>query len=609
MCGIIGILATRNVTPLLIDGLSRLEYRGYDSAGICTLMDDGKLVSRRALGKLQALRDLIEDDPISGIIGIGHTRWATHGAPSTTNAHPHATDKVAVVHNGIIENYKKLRQKLEQEGAIFVTETDTEVIPHLITSFLNKGLSPVESVKSTLKELDGAFALAILFAGYDNLLIGARKGSPLAIGYGEGEMFIGSDAYALSMLTQRITYLEEGDMVVLDRDHAEIYNDQFEPVSRKIQLTYISGAPIGKGNFRHFMLKEIYEQPEVIGTTINALYNQATSEVNFPSCPFNLQDISRISIIACGTSFYSGAVAKYWLEQYARIPVDIDIASEYRYRHSMMDPNALCIFISQSGETADTLASLRHVKHHGLHTLAIVNSPESTISREADCTMFTRAGPEIGVASTKAFTCQLAALACFTFALAKARLPQAKWKAINDCEQALLETPSHIIQCLQRDKELHEIAKTMTESKGIILIGRGTNYPIALEGALKMKELSYIQSEGIAAGELKHGPIALIDDQYPVIVLAPHDHLIEKTVSNAQEVAARGGRIISITDEKGAGLLADISSKQIILPDTHPFISPIVYAIPVQLLAYHIAVLKGTDVDQPRNLAKSVTVE
>lgn len=607
MCGIVGIIGQKEVSPLLLEGLRRLEYRGYDSAGIATV-HNGVLFCSRATGKLNELEKELRKKPLSGTIGIGHTRWATHGSPTTVNAHPHITDKVGVIHNGIIENFKTLRQELESLGYHFKTETDTEVIPLMIHYFLDQGSKPLDAVKKTLEKLEGAYALGILFAGEEDLLIAARKGSPLAVGYGDSEMYIASDAYALAPLTTQITYLHDGDLAELRRSSVTIYDINHNVVSREIKPTLLSGTTIGKGDYRHFMLKEIYEQPSVIGQTLNSFYNPLTKHIHLPKFPFSLKKIQRINIVACGTSYYAGLVAKYWLESIAKIPTEVDIASEFRYSEKLLQKNSLAIFISQSGETADTLAALRYAKAQKQHILSILNANESSIERESDVTLHTLAGPEIGVASTKAFTTQLVALACFTLYIASLR------KAISEIELtklsfALSEIPSRMVEVLNHDHALKNMAKEMAEANDIFYIGRGTSYAIALEGALKLKEISYIHAEGIAAGELKHGSIALIDNNVPVIVIAPYDKLFEKTASNVQEVAARGGKVIFLSDAEGVRHLNHITSQAITLPTIDPFVAPILYAIPVQLLAYHTAVLLGTDIDQPRNLAKSVTVE
>jgi glucosamine--fructose-6-phosphate aminotransferase (isomerizing) len=607
MCGIIGIIAKDTVAPGLIEGLRRLEYRGYDSAGIATLVD-GRIERRRAEGKLVNLARRLDHEPVQGAIGIGHTRWATHGLPTETNAHPIATARVAVVHNGIIENFQALRAELTSRGYAFQTQTDTEAVAILTTYFLDQGASPREAVEKTLGCLEGAFALAFLFAGEHDLLIGARRGSPLAVGYGEGEMFLGSDALALAPLTRRITYLEEGDWAVVTSSKVTIFNSENDEVERPIRESAASGALIGKGNYRHFMQKEIFEQPAVIGDTINALVNPATRTVHLPELPFALGEIERLSIIACGTSWHTALVAKYWLERIARIAVEVDIASEFRYRAPAMPRGGAAIFISQSGETADTLAALRYARAQRQHIIAVVNQPESSIAREADVVLPTLAGPEIGVASTKAFTTQLAVLAGLAVAMARAR------GAITHEREAelvghLTEIPSRAAEVLNHDQRLREIAQSIAEARDVLYLGRGSAFPLALEGALKLKEISYIHAEGYAAGEMKHGPIALIDENVPVLVLAPNDDLFEKTLGNVEEVMARGGKVVMISDAAGIARLGDRLAYGIAVPSCDPFVAPLLYAIPIQLLAYHTAVLKGTDVDQPRNLAKSVTVE
>jgi glucosamine--fructose-6-phosphate aminotransferase (isomerizing) len=610
MCGIIGIVGKDPVAPLLLDGLKRLEYRGYDSAGIATLVN-GKIDRRRAEGRLGNLATLLEQKPIDGIIGIGHTRWATHGVPNETNAHPHATDKVAVVHNGIIENFQELRDELSAKGNRFETETDTEVVVHLVTRFIEDGLSPTDAVAATLKRLQGAFALVLIFSGHHDLMVGARLGSPLAIGYGNGEMYFGSDALALAPLTQRICYLEEGDWAVVSSKQATIYDPAGKKVARRVVETALSGAMIGKGNYRHFMQKEIFEQPAVIGDTMHAMLNPAERTITLPALPIDMATIPRVSISACGTAYYAGLVAKYWIERLARVPVEIDVASEFRYRNMPMVEGGLALFISQSGETMDTLSALRYAAAQGQHIVSVVNVPESTIARESHGVLRTLAGPEIGVASTKAFTTQLTVLAAFAIAFGRARgtLPAAE---AADLTGALAEVPSRTAEVLAGAADIAKIAEQLVEARDVLYLGRGTSYPIALEGALKLKEISYIHAEGYAAGEMKHGPIALIDESVPVIVIAPgNDPLFEKTASNVQEVIARGGRVIFISDKDGIRRLERQAkpAASIAMPKVDPFVTPILYAIPVQLLAYHTAVLKGTDVDQPRNLAKSVTVE
>ncbi|MGO4715325.1 glutamine--fructose-6-phosphate transaminase (isomerizing) [Bradyrhizobium sp. 2TAF24] len=608
MCGIVGILGRGPVAELLVDSLKRLEYRGYDSAGVATL-EGGEIARRRAEGKLKNLEARLVSSPLAGHIGIGHTRWATHGKPTENNAHPHATDNVAVVHNGIIENFRELRTELEKQGAVFATETDTEVAVHLVNSYLAKGLSPEDAVKASLPRLRGAFALGFVFREHDNLIIGARKGAPLAIGYGNGEMYLGSDAIALAPLTDTISYLDDGDWVVLTRESAVIRNEQNGIVRREILKSGASSFLVDKANYRHFMAKEIHEQPEVVGHTLARYVDMAAERIALPhELPFDLRTIERISITACGTASYAGYVARYWFERLARLPVDIDIASEFRYREAPLRKGDLAIFISQSGETADTLAALRYAKEQGLHTLSVINVLTSTIARESEAVLPTLAGPEIGVASTKAFTCQLTVLAALAIAAGKAR------GILSDEDEtrlarALVEVPRLMAQALALEPQIEKLARDIAKSKDVLYLGRGTSYPLALEGALKLKEISYIHAEGYAAGELKHGPIALIDEHMPVVVIAPHDRVFEKTVSNMQEVAARGGRIILMTDAKGAAEATVESMVTITLPDMPATVTPLVYAIPVQLLAYHTAVIMGTDVDQPRNLAKSVTVE
>ncbi|MGA8612446.1 MAG: glutamine--fructose-6-phosphate transaminase (isomerizing) [Xanthobacteraceae bacterium] len=608
MCGIIGIIGSEPAAPQLIDALKRLEYRGYDSAGVATL-EHGVLTRRRAEGKLKNLEMRLAREPLSGNIGIGHTRWATHGRPTENNAHPHATEKLAVVHNGIIENFAELRRELEAKGAKFATETDTEVIAHLVTEEMKRGASPVEAVKRALPQLRGAFALAFLFAGEDNLLIGARRGSPLAIGFGKGAMFIGSDAIALAPFTSTVSYLEDGDWVVVTRKSAEIHNAKGAVVKREVIESRASVMLIDKGNHRHFMAKEIYEQPEVVGHTLANYIDMAAERVALPmKLPFDFRKLTRISIAACGTAYYAGMVAKYWFERFAHLPVEVDIASEFRYRAAPLAPRNLAIFVSQSGETADTLASLRYARENKQHVLSVINVPTSTIARESDIVMPTLAGPEIGVASTKAFTCQLAALATLAIAAGRARgvLKRADEKKLV---HALIEVPRHMSEALALEPKIEELARALAKCRDVLYLGRGTSYPLALEGALKLKEISYIHAEGYAAGELKHGPIALIDEKMPVIVIAPHDHVFEKTFSNMEEVAARGGRLILVTDQKGAEAAGTKAPLTLTLPTVPETVAPLVYAVPVQLIAYHTAVIMGTDVDQPRNLAKSVTVE
>ncbi|MFQ0814158.1 glutamine--fructose-6-phosphate aminotransferase [Brucella anthropi] len=607
MCGIIGIIGNDQVAPRLVDALKRLEYRGYDSAGIATLQN-GKLDRRRAEGKLVNLEKRLAGEPLPGVIGIGHTRWATHGRPVERNAHPHITARLAVVHNGIIENFAELRAMLEAEGCTFETETDTEAVAHLVTRELEKGKSPVEAVRDSLPHLKGAFALAFLFDGDEELLIGARQGPPLAVGYGEGEMFLGSDAIALAPFTDTIAYLEDGDWAVLTRKGVSIFDEDNNPVERPIQKSQNTNMLVSKGNHRHFMQKEMFEQPEVISHTLANYLDLATGKVRKEAIGVDFSKIDRLTISACGTAYYAATVAKYWFEQIARLPVDSDIASEFRYREMPLSKDSLALFVSQSGETADTLASLRYCKAEGLKIASVVNVTGSTIARESDAVFPTLAGPEIGVASTKAFTCQLSAMASLAIAAARAR------GAIDEAREQelvrqLCEAPRFINQVLKLEDQIAAVCHDLSKVNHVLYLGRGTSFPLAMEGALKLKEISYIHAEGYAAGELKHGPIALIDETIPVIVIAPSDRLYEKTVSNMQEVAARGGRIILITDKKGAQGASVDTMATIVLPDVPEFITPLVYALPIQMLAYHTAVLMGTDVDQPRNLAKSVTVE
>lgn len=608
MCGIVGILGREPVAEQLVDSLKRLEYRGYDSAGVATL--EGKhLERRRAEGKLKNLEKRLEAEPLKGTTGIGHTRWATHGKPTVNNAHPHATERVAVVHNGIIENFRELREELEQKGTVFHTETDTEIVLHLVDDLLTRGNKPVEAVKLTLARLRGAFALGFIFAGDDDLLIGARNGPPLAIGYGDGEMYLGSDAIALGPFTDTISYLEDGDWVVLTHNSADIFDKDGQAVARDKIKHAASTSLVDKANYRHFMAKEIHEQPEVVGHTLARYVDMATERVSLPvKLPFDFKDIQRISITACGTASYAGIVAKYWFERFARLPVEVDVASEFRYREAPLRKGDLAIFISQSGETADTLAALRYAKAEGAHTIAVVNVLTSTIARESETVLQTLAGPEIGVASTKAFTCQLMVLANLAIAAGNAR---GELSAEDETKlvHGLVEIPRLMSDALTTELQIEKLAHRIAKSRDVLYLGRGTSYPLALEGALKLKEISYIHAEGYAAGELKHGPIALIDETMPVVVIAPYDRVFEKTVSNMQEVAARGGNIILMTDAKGAAEATVDSLVTIVMPDMAAAFTPMVYAVPVQLLAYHTAVVMGTDVDQPRNLAKSVTVE
>ena len=607
MCGIIGIVGAEPVAERLVDGLRRMEYRGYDSAGICTL-DQGELIRRRAEGKLNNLVVELASNPAPGDTGIAHTRWATHGAPTAQNAHPHATGQVALVHNGIIENYKELRAELRADGRTLESDTDSEVVAHLVSRLVETGSSPQEAVATVLPRLRGAFALAIAFRDHPDLLIGARRGSPLVVGYGDGETYIGSDALALAPLTQQISYLEEGDWVVVSRDGAAIYDAENQPVEREVRSSGASAAAVEKGNYRHFMQKEIFEQPTVVAQTLGSYLRQSDNSVALPQFDFDISSVRRITIVACGTSFYAGMVAKYWFERFARVPVDIDVASEFRYREPVLEEGGLALFISQSGETADTLAALRHCKQNGQTIGVIVNVPTSSMAREADLLLPTHAGPEIGVASTKAFSCQLAVLAALAahMAVKKGLMSRAEEQEVV---AHLLEAPAALNAALDHDDDIASMAHLIAPARDVLYMGRGPDYPLALEGALKLKEISYIHAEGYASGEMKHGPIALIDDDVPVIVLAPSGPLFEKTVSNMEEVRARGGQIVLISDAEGLEAAGEGCLATIEMPRVHPLIAPLVYAIPVQLLAYHVACVKGTDVDQPRNLVKSVTVE
>ena len=607
MCGIVGILGNHEASPILVDALKRLEYRGYDSSGIATI-NDGVLERRREIGKLVNLADKLVHQPLKGKIGIGHTRWATHGSPTLANAHPQKTGKVAVVHNGIIENFKKLRDELISNGANFQSETDTETIAQLCMSFIDGGDDPKIAAKKTLARLEGAYALCFLFHGYDNLLIAARKGSPLAIGHGNGEMFVGSDAIALAPMTNQVTYLEEGDWAVITRESLEIRDTNGTKIKRSKQTLDLNTQNVAKGNHKHFMAKEIAEQPSVLADAIQHNLNTSRDKLEISDLELDFKNINRITLVACGTAFLACNVAKYWFEKIARISIDLDVASEFRYREPPVEKNNLAIFVSQSGETADTLAALRYCNKNKMKTLGIVNVDESTIAREASMSMQIHAGPEIGVASTKAFSCQLSIL---YFLVIKA----AKEKDIIDNNQeaelvkSILQLPSIIVDALSLESEIKLAAQELSKASNAIFLGRGTMYPLALEGALKLKEISYIHAEGYASGELKHGPIALVDENMPVIVLAPKDELFDKTVSNMHEVMARGGKVLLITDTEGASEAQEGTWKTIIMPKIANDLAPILYSIPAQLLAYHTAVSKGTDVDQPRNLAKSVTVE
>ncbi len=606
MCGIVGVLGKGPVAEQLVDALKRLEYRGYDSAGVATI-ENGHLGRRRAEGKLRNLEERLKREPLMGDTGIGHTRWATHGKPVEANAHPHMTELVSVVHNGIIENFRELKEELVRDGAAFTSDTDTEVIAHLITRELKAGSDPVRATYNALKRLEGAFALAMIFRGYNDLMIVARQGSPLAIGLGDGEMFVGSDAIALAPFTDAIVYLEDGDWAVLTRKGIAIRDRSGKAVERPVTRSLASALLVDKGNHRHFMAKEIHEQPEVMGHTLAAYVDLGSNRVDIPALPFDFANLTRLSLSACGTAFYACLVAKYWFERWARLPIDVDIASEFRYRETALDPGGAALFVSQSGETADTLATLRYCRAQGQHIVSIVNVRESSIARESDAVLPTLAGPEIGVASTKAFTCQLTVLACLAIAAGKARGvigPALEAELV----QALGEVPRHMATVLRDERPYETLAHRLSKARDVLYLGRGSSYPIALEGALKLKEISYIHAEGYAAGELKHGPIALIDENMPVIVIAPRDDLYDKTVSNMQEVAARGGQIVLVSDADAASTGCAIAT-HLAVPPVHRFVAPLVYAAPVQLIAYHTAVFMGTDVDQPRNLAKSVTVE
>jgi len=608
MCGIVGIIGTEPVAARLVEALKRLEYRGYDSAGVATL-EHGEIMRRRAEGKLNNLAQKLGFEPLGGRIGIGHTRWATHGAPTEQNAHPHATNRVAVVHNGIIENFRELLADLARDGYVPQTQTDTESVALWVTRELDRGADPEFAVARTLKHLRGAFALALMFRGEEGLLIAARRGAPLAIGYGTTEMYLGSDAMALAPFTSRLTYLEDGDWAVITPKGVTIRDGQDAIVQREQQVSQASALLVDKGNHRHFMAKEIYEQPETISHTLSHYVDMASESVALrEALPFDFAELTRLTISACGTAYYAGYVAKYWFERYARLPVDIDVASEFRYREPPLEKGGLSLFISQSGETADTLAALRYCAGQGQHVSSLINTQESTIARESQVVFPILCGPEIGVASTKAFTAQLTSLASIAIAAGRAR-GTVSVEAERELVHALISLPSAVSEALQAEVQIVDIARSLSRAKDVLYLGRGQMFPVAMEGALKLKEISYIHAEGYAAGELKHGPIALIDEDMPVIVVAPSDELVEKTLSNMQEVAARGGRIILITDEEGAKTVGHGVAETILIPKVHSFVAPILATIPVQLLAYHTAVAMGTDVDQPRNLAKSVTVE
>jgi glutamine---fructose-6-phosphate transaminase (isomerizing) len=607
MCGIVGVIGARPAAPLILDTLRRLEYRGYDSAGIATLVN-GHIERRRAEGKLGNLASVMDRLPLSGTTGIGHTRWATHGAPTENNAHPHGTSRVSIVHNGIIENHAELRAELEAEGQEFTTETDTETVAQLVDLNLQRGMNPIAAAGAAFRRLEGAYALAMIFSGHPELIVGAQHGAPLAVGFGEDEMFVGSDGMALAPLTQRIAYLNDGDWTVVDRKGAKFYGADGAEVQREVKLTRLTGAAIGKGNYRHFMEKELHEHPAAIADTLHRMVSPSTRAVALPDLPFDLAAFSRISLTACGGAYFAALAGRHWIEEFSRVPTDIDVASEFRYRNPPMPQGGLGILVSQSGETADTMAALRYMQAQRQHVLSVVNVAESSMARESDAVLQTVAGPEIGVASTKAFTAQLAVLACLSLAMARAR------RAISPAQEAamtssLLEVPGRAAEVLEHDGHIRSIAARIVEARDVLYLGRGSCFPIAMEGALKLKEISYIHAEGYAAGEMKHGPIALIDRNVPVIAIVPSGPLFEKTASNVQEAAARGGQVIVFSDAAGAAKLNGIAVETVVLPEVDPFVAPILYAIPVQLLAYHVAVLRGTDVDQPRNLAKSVTVE
>ncbi len=607
MCGIVGVIGAREAAPLLLDALRRLEYRGYDSAGIATLVN-GHIERRRAEGKLGNLAAALDRTPLTGTTGIGHTRWATHGAPTENNAHPHGTARVSVVHNGIIENHAELRQELEAAGQEFSTETDTETVAQLVDLNLKNGMPPIAAAGAALRRLVGAYALAMIFSGHPELMVAAQNGAPLAVGFGEDEMFIGSDALALAPLTRRIAYLQDGDWSVVGRKGALFFDKSGAEIQREIKLTRQTGASIGKGNYRHFMEKELHEHPTAIADTLHRMVSPSTRAVALPNLPFDLASFSRVSLTACGGAYFAALAGRQWIEEFARLPADIDVASEFRYRNPPLDARTLGLLVSQSGETADALAALRYMREQRVSVLSVLNVPESTMARESDAVLETMAGPEIAVASTKAFTAQLTVLACLALAIGRARgvIDAAREAAMTD---ALLQVPAAAASILEHSGPIQQLANRIAQARDVLYLGRGACFPIALEGALKLKEICYIHAEGYAAGEMKHGPIALIDRAVPVIAIVPSGPMFEKTASNVQEAAARGGQVIVLSDAAGAAKLQGIATETIVLPEVDPFVAPILYAIPVQMLAYHVAVLKGTDVDQPRNLAKSVTVE
>jgi len=607
MCGICGVVGHRNATPLIVEALRRLEYRGYDSAGIASLVE-GQISRRRAAGKLDNLQAVLDVQPLSGVTAIGHTRWATHGLPNETNAHPHATDRVAIVHNGIIENYEELRAEMLAVGRQFSSETDTECVAQLVDFYLDQGMSPRDAASKTLGRLQGAYAIAMIFAGHEGLMIGARHGAPLAVGFGEGEMFLGSDSLALAPLARKIAYLDDGDWCVLQPDSVEFFDSANLRVQRPVQTIALMAGTVGKDGYRHYMEKELHEHPVVIGQTLQRIIDPVTRAINLPAFPFDLAELPRAVITACGSAFYAGLVARYWLEAEARLPVDIDVASELRYRNPPLTPKGMALMISQSGETADTLAAMRSLRERAQHIVSILNVEGSTMGRESDVVLGMVAGPEISVASTKAFTAQLSVLAVLTIAIARARDTMSA-KREGELLACLLDLPSRAAEVFSRAGAIQAMAAAVAEARDVLYLGRGICFPVALEGALKLKEISYIHAEAYAAGEMKHGPISLIDKDVPIVVIAPSTILFDKTLSNIQEAKARGGRIMAFTDEKGAQRLSGIAEHMVILPDVDPFVAPILYTIPVQMLAYEVALRRGTDVDQPRNLAKSVTVE
>ncbi|MBN36039.1 MAG: glutamine--fructose-6-phosphate transaminase (isomerizing) [Rhodospirillaceae bacterium] len=607
MCGIIGVIGDDDASQVLVDGLRRLEYRGYDSAGIATLVG-GAVDRRRAPGKLNNLDETLRSEPLPGAIGIGHTRWATHGVPNETNAHPHIAGRVAVVHNGIIENFRSIKNELGEQGARFASDTDTEVVAHLLDRLLDQGLTVEKAMVALMERLEGMFALGFLIGGGEDVIVGARRGAPLAIGWGDGKMYLASDAIALAPYTPQVTYLEEDDFVIVRRDGADIFDGAGRKVSRPVINTNLSGAMIGKGNHRHFMKKEIHEQPTAVAETMARYLDPVFEEVTLPGLDVDFAKVPRVTLIACGTAYYSGLIGKYWLEQVARLPAEADVASEFRYRHAPMPEGGVAVFVSQSGETADTLAALHYARSQGQTIVTITNTETSTMARESDVVLPTHAGPEIAVASTKAFTCQLTVLLSLAIAAAKARGTLSD-EELTKATRALASLPSELARALHIEEKMKDVAHGVADARDVLYLGRGTSYVVAMEGALKLKEISYIHAEGYASGEMKHGPIALIDERVPVIVVAPSDELFEKTMSNTQEAAAREGQIILITDQEGADQAGDVAERTIILPRVDPLIAPVTYSVPVQMLAYHAAVRKGTDVDQPRNLAKSVTVE